>query len=76
MSNLVEIQKILDKQIKRLDDDTLMKTTGEYECARSKALTNSVGAYIKTVKLQLQIGNEADKKNIEKSKLEEELGIK
>ena len=62
-------------EIKRLDDDALMKCNGANEISRSNALTNNVNTYLKAVNVNLRIKEVAQKNEITKDSLSKELGI-
>ena len=60
-NRLIKIQDMLYNQMKRLDNDETMKDSNK-EIQRSGALSQSAGAYIKSVQTQLKI-KEMCKKN-------------
>ena len=54
-NKIIDVQEMLMRQMKRLDDNDLMKEFGENEIARSNALTNSATTYLKTINTSLRI---------------------
>lgn len=58
---ITEIQEMLLRELKRLDNDNYMAEKGSQEVARSNALTNSAMTYIKSVNLELRIFETKDK---------------
>lgn len=54
-NKIIDVQEMLMRQMKRLDDNDLMKESGENEIARSNALTNSATTYLKTINTSLRI---------------------
>lgn len=54
-NKIIDVQEMLMKQMKRLDNNDLMKEFGENEIARSNALTNSATTYLKTINTSLRI---------------------
>lgn len=75
-NNLIEIQEMLLKQMKRLDDDTLMETRGKEEVSRCNALSQSATSFIKSVNVGMRVIEMSEKYDIQKDKLIKELGIK
>lgn len=75
-NRLVKIQEMLYNQMERLDNNELMeKGLGKREIQRSGALSQSAGAYIKSVNTQLKVKEMCKKNpNAEKDMLKE-LGI-
>lgn len=54
-NKIIDVQEMLMRQMKRLDNNDLMKESGENEIARSNALTNSATTYLKTINTSLRI---------------------
>ena len=75
-NKIIEIQETILRQIKRLDDDSLMADAGKEEIARSNALTNASAAFIKAVNVQLAVMNAANRSGIAVKALQTELGVK
>lgn len=75
-NRLIKIQEMLYNQMTRLDDNDLMeKGLGKREIQRSGALSQSAGAYIKSVQTQLKV-KEMVRKNPQAEKtMLEELGV-
>lgn len=54
-NKIIDVQEMLMRQMKRLDNNDIMKESGENEIARSNALTNSATTYLKTINTSLRI---------------------
>lgn len=63
--DLKEIQQMLMKQMKRLDDETLSATKLNNEIARSNTLSTSASSYVKTCNVEFRL-NEIKNSNIKK----------
>lgn len=74
-NKLLDTQEAIYRQIKRLDDDKLMASSGKDEIFRANALTNASTSFIKTINIQLSILNTASKMNKSSKELNKELGI-
>lgn len=74
-SELKRIQKILINQMERLNDEEVMKERGKREIGRSGALSQSAGAYIKSVATQVKIIELSGKYHVEIDTMNEFLGI-
>lgn len=75
-NELKRIQKILLNQMERLDDEEVMKERGKREIMRSGALSQSAGAYIKSVIVQTKVLELSGKYNVEVNDINNYLGIK
>lgn len=73
--NILTIQEMLMKEMKRLDDDKLIEKNAKNEIARSNALSQSAMTFIKTINVKLRVMEVADKNKIVKSSLNKELGV-
>ena len=74
MNKLIEIQNVLYNQIKRLDDNKLMEQNNK-EIQRSGALSQSAGAYIKSVQTQIKVKEMAGKNPQAENTLLKEFGV-
>ncbi len=74
-NNIIEIQEMLMREMKRLDNDAIMQREGKEEVARGNALSQSANTFIKSVNLGLRVIEVADKTNTNKTTLAKELGI-
>ena len=75
-NRLVKIQEMLYNQMTRLDDNELMnKGLGKREIQRSGALSQSAGAYIKSVQTQLKVKDMVRKNPLAEKTMLEELGV-
>lgn len=75
MNNIITIQEMLMREMKRLDDKEIMSANANNEIARSNALSNSALTYIKTVNLNIRIMEIADKNETTASIVRKELGL-
>ena len=73
-SQIIEVQEIVFKQLKRLDDDKLMEEKGAEEVARSNVISNNAQTFIKTVNLSLKITELTKRESDQVSRLTKELG--
>lgn len=74
-NKLIKIQEMLYDEMQRLSDDEIVKSYAKREVSRSQALTQSAGAFIKSVNTQLQIKNIVKANNIKEDTLLKELGV-
>lgn len=74
MNKLIEIQNALYNQIKRLDDDNIMNNENR-ETQRSGALSQSAGAYIKSVQTQIKVKEMVGKNPQAENTLLKEFGV-
>ena len=62
-NKIIDIQEIVFKQLKRLDDDKLMEESGAEEIARSNVISNNAQTFIKSVNTQIKIMEMAERQN-------------
>lgn len=74
-NKLIKIQEMLYDEMQRLSDDEIVKSYAKREVSRSQALTQSAGAFIKSVNTQLQIKNIVKANNVKEKDLLKELGV-
>ena len=74
-NKLLKIQEMLYDEMKRLSDDEIVKSYAKREVSRSQALTQSAGAFIKSINTQLQIKNMVATNKIKEEDLLKELGV-
>ena len=74
-NKLQEIQGYLLNQMKRLDDNSLMKKEGSKEIQRSGALSQSACSFVKSVQTQMKVLDLSGKYNAEISDMNKFLGI-
>lgn len=75
-NRLIKIQEMLYNQMTRLDDNDLMeKGLGKREIQRSGALSQSAGAYIKSVQTQLKVKEMTSKNPQAEKTVLSELGV-
>ena len=74
-NKLIKIQEMLYDEMQRLNDDEIVKSYAKREVSRSQALTQSAGAFIKSVNTQLQIKNIVKANNVKEDTLLKELGV-
>ena len=72
-NKLLEIQDMLMKEMKRLDNDNLPDIAEEV--ARGNALSQNATAFIKTINVGFRIIETSDKLGINKDGLVKQLGI-
>ena len=75
-NNLIKIQKILMRQMERLDDDKLMAVSCRDEVLRGNALSQNATAFLKSVNVGMLVIEMSNKYEIKKDKLSKELGVK
>lgn len=75
MNKLIEIQDMIYNQIKRLDNDDLMKTDLKSELSRGNIISNNAATYLKAVNTGLSIKNTATRTGQNLHALQKELGI-
>ena len=74
-NSILTIQEMLMREMKRLDDNELMKKDGANEIARSNALSNQATTYLKSVNLSIKIMEVADKNQQTRETVQKELGL-
>ena len=75
-NRLIKIQDMLYNQMKRLDDNELMNQgLGKREIQRSGALSQSAGAYLKSVQTQLKVKEMVRKNPSAEKTILGELGV-
>ena len=52
-NKLIKIQEMLYDEMQRLSDDEIVKSYAKREVSRSQALTQSAGAFIKSINTQI-----------------------
>lgn len=75
-NRLIKIQEMLFNQMERLDNNDLMeKGLGKREIQRSGALSQSAGAYIKSVQTQLKVKEMTKRNSVSENTILKELGV-
>lgn len=74
-NKLIKIQEMLYDEMQRLSDDEIVKSYAKREVSRSQALTQSAGAFIKSINTQLQIKNMVKTNKVKEEDLLKELGV-
>jgi hypothetical protein len=74
-NKIIDIQEIVYRQLKRLDDDKIMEEKGAEEIARSNVISNNAQTFIKSVNTNLKIMEMAERQGHQTKKLTEELGL-
>lgn len=75
-NRLIKIQEMLFNQMERLDNNDLMeKGLGKREIQRSGALSQSAGAYIKSVQTQLKVKEMTKRNPASENTILKELGV-
>lgn len=74
-NKLIKIQEMLYDEMQRLSDDEIVKSYAKREVSRSQALTQSAGAFIKSINTQLQIKNMVATNKVKEEDLLKELGV-
>lgn len=74
-NKIIDIQEIVFKQLKRLDDDKLMEESGAEEIARSNVISNNAQTFIKSVNTQIKIMEMAERQGHQVRKLTHDLGL-
>ena len=74
-NSILTIQEMLMREMKRLDDNELMKKDGANEIARSNALSHQATTYLKSVNLSIRIMEVADKNQQTRETVQKELGL-
>lgn len=74
-NKLIKIQEMLYDEMQRLSDDEIVKSYAKREVSRSQALTQSAGAFIKSINTQIQIKNMVKANNVKEEDLLKELGV-
>ena len=75
-NKLIEIQEMIMRQMRRLDDDKLMKENAEQEISRGNTLSLNATTLMKTFNIGLRVIEMTQKFDLNKETLEKELGIK
>lgn len=74
-NNLLELQEMLMREARRLDDNDYMKYNGKEEVARGNTLSQSANTFIKSVNVGMRVIEMAEKYDINKNVITKELGI-
>lgn len=74
-NKILKIQEMLLNQMKRLDDEEIMKNNSKREIMRSGALSQSASAYVKAVNISLKIKELSKNNSKVEDLLKRELGI-
>lgn len=74
-NSILTIQEMLMREMKRLDDDELMKKDSTTEIARSNALSTQASTYLKSVNISIRIMEIADKNKQTRESVQKELGL-
>jgi hypothetical protein len=74
-NKMIELQEIVFKQLKRLDDEELMKEKCAEEIARSNVVSNNAQTFIKAVNMQLRILEFSKKNEMSIKDLHKKIGV-
>ena len=74
-NNIIKLQKMLMKEMERLDDNDRMNEDAFAEVERSKAISNTAATFLKSVATNIRVIETSDKYKIGKEELEKKLGI-
>lgn len=74
-NKIIEVQEIVFNQLKRLDNDKLMKEMGAEEIARSNVISNNAQTFIKATNINLKIMEFAQRQNRQVKAITKELGL-
>ena len=74
-NKMIDIQEIVFKQLKRLDDEEIMKERCAEEIARSNVISNNAQTFIKSINMQLRVLEFAYKNNLSVKDLSKKIGI-
>ena len=74
-NKIIDVQEVVFRQLKRLDDDELMEKNGTKEIARSNVISNNAQTFIKGVYLNLKIMEYAKRSERKVKSLMKELGV-
>ena len=74
-NNIIKLQEILMKEMERLDDNNKMENDAYEEIERSKAISGTASAYLKSVSTNIKVMETAEKYKINNSDLEKKLGL-
>lgn len=74
-NNLITMQEMIMRQMKRLDDNEYMKSNALTEISRGNALSQSANTFLKSVNVGLRIIEVSKNYELSKDKLSKELGV-
>ena len=74
-NRLIEMQEMLYRQMKRLDDDECIEKNGAKEISRGNALSQTAVTYLKNVNVGIRITELAKKYKMEEEMLAKKIGI-
>lgn len=74
-NKLITMQKMLLKQMERLDDNELMQENAQLEISRANALSQNAVTFLKSVNVGLRIIEVSKKYETTANKLSYELGV-
>ena len=74
-NKLNEIQEMLINQMKRLDNNEIMKEDAKVEIARGNALSQNATTFIKSVNLGIRVLEISKKYDIQTNNLTRDLGL-
>ena len=74
-NRMIDIQEIVFKQLKRLDDEEIMQERCAEEIARSNVISNNAQTFIKSINMQLRVLEFANRNNLSIKDLSKKIGI-
>lgn len=74
-NKMIEIQEIVYRQLKRLDDEKIMQERCAEEIARSNVISNNAQTFIKSINMQLRVLEFAKKQQISVKDLSKKIGL-
>ena len=74
-NNLIKIQEMLMRQMKRLDNDDLMEDHCKDEVARGNAISQSANTFLKSVNVGIRVIEMSKNLKLKQETLKNELGI-
>lgn len=72
---IMDVQEIVFRQLKRLDNEEIMQERGAEEIARSNVISNNAQTFVKVVNLKLRMMELSHKQNRQIKALSKELGL-
>lgn len=74
-NNVTEVQEMVLKQLKRLDDDNLMEESGAKEIERGNTISKNAKTFAQLVNLNIRITDFAEKQAMDLNQVNDFLGI-
>ena len=74
-NRLLDIQEMLFRQMKRIDNEELTMEELQTEVSRSNSLSNNAMTFIKTVNVNIRVKELAEKYQADEKRINKELGL-